>query len=307
MFVNRNPEYFLTIAKECNITKAAERLYVSQSYLSQHIARLESELDVKLFDRSSNPIELTDAGRAYYNYLEDSAHSFQKLARELDAINSNRQQTLHLGISTLRGAMLLPEILPAFIQTNPKTRLVLHELPVSELYRLVSTNEIDFAIMNTREDTPSHFTKETLFHENILLVGNREHPNAKELLRKQASGLPLTLDGLESERFILLAPELTVAKMVQEYLNSQNIVLKNQIVTTNCYTALNLVAKNLGFCFLIESGRPHFSSQENLCFFNMNASQLKFPLSIVYKERALLSADAREMIEIMRSYYKTFL
>ena len=59
MVVNRNPEYFLMIAQECSICHAAEKLYISQSSLSQHLAKLEAGLEVKLFDRSTNPIRLT--------------------------------------------------------------------------------------------------------------------------------------------------------------------------------------------------------------------------------------------------------
>ena len=68
--VNKNPEYFLTIASERSVSKAAEKLYVSQSYLSQHIAKLEQQLSVKLFNRNKNPIEITEAGRIYASYLE---------------------------------------------------------------------------------------------------------------------------------------------------------------------------------------------------------------------------------------------
>ena len=84
--VNKNPEYFLTIAKEGNISKAAEILYVSQSYLSQYISKLESSFDVKLFDRSKVPIELTEAGRIYYNYLQASNQLYSKLTSDFDAL-----------------------------------------------------------------------------------------------------------------------------------------------------------------------------------------------------------------------------
>lgn len=58
MVINRNPEYFLTIAREKSISRAAEKLYISQSSLSQYIAKLEDALEVKLFDRSGTPFSL---------------------------------------------------------------------------------------------------------------------------------------------------------------------------------------------------------------------------------------------------------
>ena len=64
MFV-KNPEYFLTIAKERSISKAAEKLYLSQPYLSQYLAKLESNLGVTLLDRSRSPLQLTQAGALF--------------------------------------------------------------------------------------------------------------------------------------------------------------------------------------------------------------------------------------------------
>ncbi len=55
----KNPEYFLTVAREGSISRAAEKLYLSQPYLSQCIGRLEQELQMKLFDRSHTPLVLT--------------------------------------------------------------------------------------------------------------------------------------------------------------------------------------------------------------------------------------------------------
>ena len=69
MFV-KNPEYFLAIVKEHSISKAADRLYLSQPYLSQYLAKLEATLGVTLLDRSHTPLRLTAAGELFYPYLE---------------------------------------------------------------------------------------------------------------------------------------------------------------------------------------------------------------------------------------------
>ena len=69
MLVN-NPEYFLIIAKERSISKAAERLELSQPYLSQYLAKLEHHLGVALMDRTHKPLRLTPAGELFQTYLE---------------------------------------------------------------------------------------------------------------------------------------------------------------------------------------------------------------------------------------------
>ena len=160
MVINRNPEYFLTIAREKSISRAAEKLYISQSSLSQYIAKLEDALEVKLFDRSRNPIQLTEAGRIYQSYLESNDHLYQKLQSDLCSLNSNRSQELNIGLGTWRGSLLLPEILPDFLAQHPQAQVTLFEFPVSELATLtinehaklerVEVDEVDTSRLNLK-------------------------------------------------------------------------------------------------------------------------------------------------------------
>ena len=110
MFV-KNPEYFLTIAKERSISKAAEQLYLSQPYLSQYLAKLEHTLGVALMDRSHTPLTLTSAGEVFYAYLERQSYLDRQLLSDLRDIQDRNRPVLHIGVSPWRGAMLLPDIL----------------------------------------------------------------------------------------------------------------------------------------------------------------------------------------------------
>lgn len=72
------------VARERNITRAAEKLFITQPSLSQHIAKLEKTLGCQLFDRSKIPLELTAAGKIYYHYLESCHYLDEKLKAELN-------------------------------------------------------------------------------------------------------------------------------------------------------------------------------------------------------------------------------
>ena len=82
MVQDRNPEYFLAIASEKSISKAAERLHISQPYLSQYVIHLEKEFGVCLLDRTKSPLALTAAGKVYANYLEDSSQLYEQLLQD---------------------------------------------------------------------------------------------------------------------------------------------------------------------------------------------------------------------------------
>ena len=122
MYVNRNPEYFLTIAREGNISHAAEKLFLTQSSLSQHLQRLEREVGMPLVDRSTIPLRLTPAGKVYREYLETHAYLYQKMVADMNS--SSGGETVTVGIGTWRGARLMPKILP---ESRLEKNLLLHD------------------------------------------------------------------------------------------------------------------------------------------------------------------------------------
>lgn len=80
----RQLDYFVVIAEEKNISKAAERLYISQSALSQQLAKLEDSLGAQLFNRKHRTLELTEAGQIYLNSAYHIMHISEETDRKLE-------------------------------------------------------------------------------------------------------------------------------------------------------------------------------------------------------------------------------
>ena len=83
--------YFITVAETGNITKAAQKLYITQPALSRAIGRLESELDVKLFDRSTNTLILNENGRLFLRYVSAGMDSINTGVHAVRQNNINRK------------------------------------------------------------------------------------------------------------------------------------------------------------------------------------------------------------------------
>ena len=203
MFI-KNPEYFIAIVKERSISRAAERLYLSQPYLSQYLAKLESSLGVVLLDRSHTPLKLTEAGELFYAYLERQDYLDRQLVSDLQDLRNKKRPVLHLGVSPWRGSVLLPEVLPLFESHYPDVQVILHEAPVPELEELAVGGVVDFCIMQV-PDNLIELSYETVMREHVFLVGNREHPLLKGLESSYDDPKPFpNLRLLERERLIML-------------------------------------------------------------------------------------------------------
>ena len=252
IYKNTTPEYFLMVARERNITRAAEKLFITQPSLSQHIAKLERSLGCQLFDRSKIPLELTSAGKIYYHYLESCHYLDEKLKAEL---NNEKLQQLNIGIGTWRGSLLMPAILPGFLKDHPAVKVNLLEFPVSELPVLLEDNRIDFAVMNAMiSQLPQEIIAETIKEERVLLILAKDHPLCRVFLQKQEKGEPLDLHLLEQESFVNLGQQQTVGKFINNYLMKQKLSFSRKLTTTNNATLLRLIANGLGFGFMIEAG-----------------------------------------------------
>ena len=303
MFENNNPEYFMTIVNEHSISKAAEKLFISQPYLSQYVARLEKKLGVKLLDRSKTPLIITEAGQIYYNYLESGYQLYRKMSADLDVLNRERDSELNLGFSPWRASTFLPDVLPAFIKAHPKVHIMLHERPLDVMYDLVTQNTVDFAIMNSNLVTPDNLITEVIRYETAVLVANKQNPITFKLLNAIKDNHPNPLKTIENENFLLLSKRLPIGSRVHNYLEKCKIFPVRKIMTTNNMTALNLVSANLGFSFLLDTGTLRANRDENLVFIDLKSPDLYIPLCVVYRKDTSLSRIAREFINTSKNYY----
>ena len=305
MFV-KNPEYFLTIVKERSISKAADRLYLSQPYLSQYLAKLEGSLGVVLLDRSHSPLKLTPAGELFHAYLERQGFLDRQLVSDLRDLHDRKRPVLHIGVSPWRGSTLLPDILPLFEEQYPDVQVVLHEAPVPELGALAAANVIDFCVMQPPGDL-TELTYEPVMRERVFLVGHRDHPLLQGLDSTYERPVPFpNLRLLERERIIMLPPEWRLSKLLYNTFSVHSVEPQNILVTTNTTTAINLAAEKMGFAFLQESGVPRTPYLDRLACFTIGEPPLLCPLAVVYKKNGFLSPAARTFIDLIRKFYRRY-
>lgn len=304
MHVNRTPEYYLTIAREQNISRAAEKLFISQSSLSQHLAKLEAELGARLFDRTKNPLELTEAGKLYKSYLESTMFLYQRFEADLSDMEKDKRQTVSIGCGTWRGSLLIPQILPEFLRTQEQALVNLNEYPVSELLPKVQSGQLDFVIMNAAPDTiPRDLVCDIICYERILLVARYDMEMTKELIQAAEPTEDVISGALGRERLITLNNRLTVGRTVENYLEMKRIAPRYRLKTTNNSTALGLTAAGMGYCFMVETGLEEILKNPEMTLFDMHAQELTIPLAVIYRRNSYLAPMTESLIDTVRAYY----
>ena len=138
-------KYFLMVAEELNITRAAERLYISQQSLSNHISNMERELNVKLFTRSPK-LSLTYAGDQLVQTATQILDLHTQFLTKVGDINRHYLGVLRVGISHTCGLALLPDILPRFREEFPMVEFSLSEGNSNQLEDELSHGRVDLII-----------------------------------------------------------------------------------------------------------------------------------------------------------------
>ncbi len=300
---DKNFDYFLTIAEQKNLSRAAEKLFISQPSLSQYLNRLENELGVKLFDRTKSPLRLTYAGERYLRYIKQVMALNKQMYAEFDEIKSNRRGRLTVGINTQRGAFMLPEIIPRFYEKFPCVELKIMEGSSDYMENLLMKDKIDFCFLNlTNYD--EEFSYEHLMHEKIFLVSHKNHPIVSGINTSLEKPVNIDINWFKEQPFISLMPDqnlsVLAANLFGKYGLKQNVVME----TSNLTTALNLVAQNIGyFTFVPEVYARHSLNIDKLSFFTVDTPELCWPLNIVYKKDSYLSRAALHFIDVTKECF----
>lgn len=173
---------FLAVAEEQSFTRAADRLYVVQSAVSATLQTLERELGAPLFDRSSHPVSLTDAGRALLSEARKTLAAAEAAVAAVDEVRGGLRGTVQLGImQRRRGAVSIAGIIREFGTEHPAVRVeVRHAGGSGEMAEQVRTGALDLAFVALPGEGPDGVALTTLSREPMSLVCHRSHPMAGE-------------------------------------------------------------------------------------------------------------------------------
>jgi DNA-binding transcriptional LysR family regulator len=193
----RHLRYFVAVAEEGHVTRAAERLGIQQPPLSQQIQSLERELDAQLFRRKPRGVELTPAGRALY----DEAKAI--LARTEEAVAATKRaargEAGRIGIGFTSSASFhpfVPRTIRTFRETHPLVALALEESGTSELVGALRSQAIDAAFVRSPFGESVDLTVRPLLDEPMVAALPSGHPLS-------TANEPLPLAALAGEIFIL--------------------------------------------------------------------------------------------------------
>lgn len=254
-------DYFLAVAREQSITKAASLLHITQQTLSADIAALERELGHTLFLRRV-PLQLTYAGEVFLKYAEGFQQSRRSMEREFSDIAGSQRGILRVGVSFARGHALMPRLITAFQQQYPQMEVHLVEAANEQLYQHLQEDSVDLAIANLPQSSnivlrPFYLERWILLLTDSLL--ERVYGNEKEFVLHQL--LNGKYSPLADCPFVLGIPDDIGGSLGRQFLHQQHLHPSVKAQSENLDTLLDLCAMGIGACFAPDNLIPERLTQ----------------------------------------------
>ena len=176
----RHLRYFVAVAEEQNITRAATRLRVSQPPLSRHIRDLEDELGVELLTRNAHSVRLTEAGRLFLNEARAVLLRAEQATQAVRAVANGLNGEIHVGYAPSLAVELLPTSLHVFQNECPGVRVHLHDLATQDMLEKLRSEDLHVAlVIQPDKSTLRGLTFELLRTYPVSVATSPAHPLAR--------------------------------------------------------------------------------------------------------------------------------
>ena len=252
--------YLIALAEEKSISKAAERLYMAQSSLSQFLSTMEANLGYRLFIRQSSGVRPTEAGRIMIRYAYNTISEFHRVQDEMQDITDLKQGKVIFGISGFRGSYLTPPVLNEYRKRYPGIHVNIVERNSMALEQKLLSGEIDIALI-VGPVTDKRIQSELLMKDEICLITSKDHPVlAKSKTGSLSSEIPLEVDIMDTAGYeYYLSDYDTILGR-----EARKIFLQNEIVPVTYNEKLTalfaaaMAAEGQGLAFTYYSSRRYF-------------------------------------------------
>ncbi|WP_181275066.1 LysR family transcriptional regulator [Brevibacterium oceani] len=255
----RQLRYFIAVADELHFGRAAEKLHMSQPPLSLHVGKLERELGVKLFDRSTRSVSLTPAGSRFLDNASRLLGDLDHAVEELRDFSDGRAGRLTVGFVSSAGYTFLPEVVTMFRQSRPRVTLDLVPLASGEQLDRLSAGQLDVGIVRDdistlasearAPDGRGRLSSVPVYDERLVACLPKGHRLAQqaEVTARQISRVPM----IAYSRDLMPGFVDRVSMALGEH--STEVTVVEQVIHQE--TALGFVAAGVGTSILPESIR----------------------------------------------------
>lgn len=285
----RHLKIFVTVCEMNSITKAAEKLYLAQPAVSRAIKELEEQYEIKLFDRISRRLYLTEAGKNLLSYARSIVDLFDEMEAKIRS--QGITEKLRIGASITIGSYFMPDYVREFKTRFPQTPVFVTIDSSENIEKKILANELDFALIEGIAHLDSIISETYMDDELVVICG----PN-----HAFRNGSVITLDQLLAEPLLLREKGSGTRELFDHILAAHSLSILPMWESTSTAALINAVSQGLGLSVL-----PYILVKEKLKqqeIATVRVQDLKFnrKFKIIYHKNKFLSSAAQAFIALCK-------
>lgn len=285
---------FYETANCSSISKTALKLNKTQSAVSKNIKSLEEQLDVQLFKRASNGVQLTREGKALYHYVEKSLSVLNSGTKILEEIKEQQISSITIGILSHLSSANFIKIIEKFNKKYPSVKIFLIDKDSDDMMKLLEKKEIDIMIDTSLVETDDANIKiEKIKELSGGFVGNNKF---EELARKRK----VLANELSYYPVILPGETTSTRKLIDSNFRRRNTLLTPIVTTNTTLLAQSLIERGVGIGWIVYECVQAEIDEKKLFKINVDVEEVSIPLSIAYQKQNINSVLA-ELISELKS------
>lgn len=284
---------FYSVAKHLNISEAAKELYISQPAISKAIKKLEDNLDMKLFTRSSRGVALTEEGQILYSYIDRAFDNIEAGEEQLKKIKDLGIGHIKIGVSTTLCKFVLLKYLKEFITANPHIKITIMTQSSNDTIELLRSNKIDVGLIGASEKLEGldFYSLGTI---NDVFVAS---PSYLENFKLRNDEKP----SFKNVDFMLLNKGNVSRDYVDKYFLTQNISFENYIEVTSMDLLIDFAKIGLGVGCVIKELILDEIEKGTLIEVPLSIEIPERKLGFAYNETSIMTEATSRFID----YYKS--
>lgn len=310
-------ELIYTVYQEGSISKAAQKLYISQPSLSVMIQRIEEEIGIPLFDRTSKPIRLTEAGQEYIKATEEIQHVERSFDNYLEACRDLQAGSLTIGSNQLLSYLVLPRYIGQFVARYPNIHLNLVDDNSVVLENLAMSGKLDLVLDNHSLDK-NIFEQHIFRKEQLLLAVPASFPcnrglEAYQLTYKQIlngehlqqTGACAPLTAFAHIPYVAMTKQNDTRYRSDEIFHAAGIKPKNILEIDRLATLYSFIEQSSAASIVSDTLVKHLPSHnDNVVFYRLDSPHAHRELYISYKRSRYYSRAMEAFISLISEEYK---
>lgn len=296
-------EYFVTLSREKNFSKASEILNISQPTLSQCIQKLEQSVGATLFDRSFQTLTLTPEGEIFLSACLKIIDIYKQTSNEITEMNQGVTGVLKVGVAPFRMPFTVSPVVNDFHKKYPNVHLQIEELTSDELTDRLDSGEIDLAVTVYDKSKASKYESESITEEEVLIALHKDivekNPDLSDL--SDPDGVPVVdISAFKNVDFILLGQEQILFRQFKLMNRKCSNELRSFTTCTGISNSLSLADSGSGAALIPSMGLEYYRKKfPDLRYFSIGEDAPKRTVCVIYRKNQYLSAPAKELMKLL--------